>query len=69
MKIPPPVRAKARRRRYRLHARVKQFARINAFEHCVYVTDVLLASLSKKQLKALTELRDVFKYNIQFEIA
>lgn len=68
MRITPPHILKAKRRRYRLHSRIKKFCRMNARSREVFVTELILSSLTKNQTNAINELRDKFNYNIQYII-
>lgn len=59
---------KNNKRRYFLHKKVKMFCKMNVFKREVYVTDDLLSGLDDEQKKYLFELRDLFRYNLQFII-
>lgn len=59
---------KATKRRYRLHGRIRRFARVNTQSRAVFVTEGLLRGLSKQQLQWIDEIKEKYYYNIQFEI-
>lgn len=41
---------------------------MNAYAREIYVSEKLISSLSESQSRTLQKLRDIFRYNVQFEI-
>lgn len=57
-----------RNRRYYIHSKLKNVLTIDAHNRQVLITDAILESLDNKTKVLLFELRDKFKYNLQYTI-
>lgn len=57
-----------RNRRYYIHSKLKNVLTIDAYNRQVLITDAIVESLDNKTKGLLFELRDKFKYNLQYTI-
>ena len=57
---------KNKNRKFYLNKKVKEFTKLNAYEHTIFINETKLADLPLKKQQYLLELRDSFNYSVQF---